>query len=287
MVSRILATMLCVLFAGLGCREFSASKAVGPRAREAQAQRVESTRILPIDSPIRIRLHETLRPTGRPLQLYCQTTQEYSYLGCTILANVRRHERLVTVEFTGVADPQGGATMPGPARVVIPLDVTGEGHYGLQFKVNGEVVPARVSISADSFEVTHGEGRWITFPLPVLHRVPPGTIWGQITWGLADRTAQAQAFLDSLVRIGAQSKRLPPGDYEYFRIDRTGTIMPWFSGAYFDRTFLYGYDGDWLMLGGLVKAFAGPVGIFVYDDLGRHWYGYRQPVQTVARYGTD
>ncbi len=243
-------------------------------ARDAEAQRVDSGDVLPIDSPIEIRLHETLTPNGRALELRCATKHIYPICGFELLTDVRYQRNLARIEFTEISVPRGGCTSPRPASTKVPLDPILAQTFGLQFKVNGEVVPVRLRINADSFAVAHGEGRWILFPQPVLHRVPPGTIWGQIEWGPTDQSARAGAALDSLLSIGARPKRLAPGDYEYFRIDAAGTIEPLPNGAYYARSFLFEYTGDREVLAGVVKAFAGPIGFYVYDDLGQHWYGY-------------
>lgn len=276
--------VFCVLIAGVcasGCRPLDSTRPEAPGVREAEAQQVGMGDVVAIDSPIEIRLHENLTPNGRPLELRCATKRFYSIGGYTLLTDVRYERNLVKIEFTGIRVPEGGTTFPRPASTIVPLDPVLGHTFGFQFRVNGEVVPVRLRVTADSFAVSHGEGRWIVFPQTVLHRVPPGTIWGQIDWGPSDQSARAEAALDSLLSIGARPKRLIPGDYGYFRISGTGAIEPLPNGSYFARSFLFEYAGNRDVLAGVVRAFAGPVGFYVYDDLGQHWYGYRRSGQTI------
>ena len=221
-------------------------------------------------------LKETLTPNGRPLELVCTTGRTYGG-GYTIENSVRYQEGLVKIEFTGIREPVSGGYNLAPAVARIRLD-SARAHYGLHFKVNGEVVPAQLHVNVDSFVVNHGEGRWIKFPVTVFHRVPPGTIWGYMYWGPSDESAHVQAALDALAGIGAKPKVLAPGDYGYFQIDRNGTMVGQ-PVAYFSKTFLYGYTGDEQALADVVSTYAGPIGFDLANDLGHWWFGYQWPQQ--------
>src|SRR5207247_5945242 len=101
-----------------------------------------------------------------------------------------------------------------------------------------------------------GEGRGPKFPRPVLHRLPPGTIWGVIGWGPSDQSRRAQAFLDSLQVLGARALLLAPGDYDFFQVGPDGTVLtPETTGYYFARAFALPYDGDHAALSAVLSPF--------------------------------
>ena len=223
----------------------------------------------PIDSRLVLRLHEAFAPDGRTLQLLCQTERIYPTAGYLILDQSAAAGSGFAIEFTGIVAPAIGATMLAPARAQVSLDRPGGGIHALWLSVNRVTATARLTVTPDSFAVERGEGDWTTFPAPVLHRVPPGSIWGWVGWGPDDRSARAEAFLHALALAGARPAQLASGDYEYFQVGPDGRVtMPGSGGTYASRAFVYRFADDPAVLARVVRDFADGMWIAVYDDRG-------------------
>jgi hypothetical protein len=188
--------------------------------------------------------------------------------GYWIVTRTEAHDRLVDLSFDGISEPAFGPAFPSSARGQVLLGALRGGTYPIHLRINGDLVPARLVVHPDSFEVLHGDGPWTRFPTPVLHRVPPGIIWGLISWGPADQSARVQAFLDGLASIGAREVRLAPGDYDYFHIGGDGQIV---TRQAREAEFLFSFSGDSTALSRVMRWYAGPVSIRIHDSIGRAW----------------
>jgi len=229
----------------------------------------------PIDSGVVLRLHEKLAATGRSLELLGRTERTYGCSNFSILYELQLAGDAISVRFTGIHMPDICLTAIGPATCTVQLGPTAMGSRLLLLGTTGGSVVTRLVVNADSIEVKGARSVGITVPAPVLHRVPPGTIWGWIGWGPDDQSARAQAFLDSLALVGAQPTRPLPGDYEYFQVDALGQIgLPGSYGFYFLRPFLFHYAGDPALLADVLKAFGDPLWIALYDDRGGTLYSW-------------
>jgi len=186
-----------------------------------------------------------------------------------------RYGSTIFVTFTGVTAPNVCLTATGPATTSIPLGRLRDGTYRLGLSANGTTASGVLQIDRDSVVVRGGEGRWTKFPRPVLHRLPPGTIWGVIGWGPSDQSRRAQAFLDSLQVLGARALLLAPGDYDFFQVGPDGTVLtPETTGYYFARAFALRYDGDHAAPAGVVRAFGDSLWISMYGVRGESWLSW-------------
>ena len=229
----------------------------------------------PIDSAVVLRLHEKLSASGRSLELLGRTEKIYGCSNFTILYQQQSTGDAVSVRFVGIHMPDVCLTSLGPATCTVPLGPTTIGSRLLMLGTTRGDVVTRLVVNADSIEVKGARGAGIALPAPVLHRVPPGTIWGWIGWGPEDRSARAQAFLDSLTLVGARPTRLLPGDYEYFQVDALGHVgLQGNYGFYFLKPYLFHFTGDTAALSGVVKAFGDPLWIALYDDHGGTLYSW-------------
>jgi hypothetical protein len=232
----------------------------------------------PVDSPLVLTLQENLSPSGRSLEIHAATTREYPCLGYSLQYHLERQRGSVAITFAGVSVPQTCATALGPARAVIPLGATAEGVYPLVLTTNDVTLTASLVVTRDSIEVRDGGGRWISFPRPVLHRVPPGTIWGLAGWARPTQERRFTAYLDSLRHLGAHPERLLPGDYGTFTIGWNGEIVTRDGhGYYFAREYLLHYTGDRAPLPGIVRTFGDSLDVTLRDDLGRQWLSWVAP----------
>jgi hypothetical protein len=233
------------------------------------------TPLAPIGSRIVLRLHENLAATGRSLELLGKTEKIYGCLNFSIFYDLRLAGDAISVRFDGISMPDICATALGPARCSVPLGPTVTGARRLVLATRDGSAVTRLVVDADSIEVQGAPGAGIVIPARVLHRVPPGTIWGWIGWGPSDQSARAQAYIDSLALVGAQPARLLPGDYEYFQVDAQGRVtLPGLLGFYFMRPYAAHYDGDPARLPGVVKAFGDSLWISLYDDRGGTLYSW-------------
>jgi len=229
----------------------------------------------PTGSRIQFQLQESLDPGGHELVLVGATEQIYPCSNFPILFEMTRLGSHIAISILGV--DQGGvcATSLGPARCQIYLGILPAGSYDLSFTVDGQTTHAQLLVTDQAFTIVRGESQKVTFPKPMLRRIPPGTIWGLVGWFDPAQDARAQAFLDALQGIGARPQVFEPGNYGHFQVGALGTIEePEGHGFAYARAYLFRYDGSRNALQETVSAYADPTWVSLYDDLGNSYYSW-------------
>jgi hypothetical protein len=235
-------------------------------------------KVVPLNSPILIHIHENLLAKGRTLQLQCVTESIYPCSNYGIAMTTLLFGPSWSIDFTGVSKPELCDDSLGPARATISLGSSREGERPISLVANGSRTVGVLVIGQDSIVVRGGDGPWIKVPRPVLHRVPPGTIWGLVGWGPSDQSGRAQAFIDSLQSIGAQSVLWTPGDYDFFKVGADGTLQrPDNDGYYHARAFALRLDTNRSAVPEVMRAYADSLSISVYGDRGESWSSWSLP----------
>jgi hypothetical protein len=231
----------------------------------------------PSGSRIRFRLQETLAPAGRSVSLIGATEQIY---GCANVALATRAHRVgssIEISVLGIVEPEVCLTSTGPAMCTIPLGTLPSGTYSVSITAGGQTTVARLEVTDQAFTVLGGESRSITFPLHVLHRVPPGTIWGIVGYSDPSQEAQVLAYVDALRSLGAKDQVFAPGDYGEFQVGALGVVeTPQDGGFYYSRAYLFRYAGDPNALAPTVRAIDEPIYASLYDDRGDFFYSWGQ-----------
>jgi len=230
---------------------------------------------VPLGSPVQFGVHEDLTAAGRSIRLDGATEQIYGCVNYRLLVRELHLPRASRLEIDGVSVPSICLTALGPAKASIPLGDLPAGIHSLRIAARGTEVEGTLVTSPDSIVIVGGEGPWTKFPTRVLHRVPPGTIWGMIGWGPEDRSSEAQAFLTALEASGAQPLVLAPGEYDYFSVAADGTVLaPPNRGYYFSRAFAYRMPGDRGAVPGLIVASDEHMWVSTFGDRGESWLSW-------------
>ncbi len=196
-----------------------------------------------IDSKILINLREELLPQGRNLILDCSTEKIYPCCNYTIQNSIVKGQNFIKIEFTGISIPEICATALGPAYCPVYLGQLADGNYSLSLEVNGQLIPAQLTVSNKAYGIYCQQNSRFEFKKSDLLRVPDSLIWGSIEYIHDSLSTAANSFLDSLRIYGAQTVQLEPGDYGYFKVDAQGSLtLPGSSGRPFTKVFAYKFD---------------------------------------------
>lgn len=233
----------------------------------------------PIDSKVRISLWENLSTFQRALSFRCSTEKIYGCMNYSILYKLTKYGYAINIMFTEIYAPDICLTALGPATANVDLGSLADGAYNLSIIVNDQMFQTQFQVTTDAYRLTNSDGGLITFPRPVLMRVPDHTIWGSVGYHTVSSMHRAESFCDSLISRGAQPRQYIPGDYGYFEIDSTGAIKPLTNhGYYFIHPYVYYFPYDTLLVRNLVKEFGKTVGdslsISLYGSHGEEFYSW-------------
>jgi len=244
---RLLASMLLAAISTISCHDAPTRPVQDPGE--------------PIDSKILVTLSERLN--GRSLLMRCRTERVYGCINYQIEFSTARWGSTVMVNFRDITIGGICFTAIGPATCTIDLGSLSPGTYPLVFGVRTGTTKANLIVTNDAYTIVPIQAGGVSFPSPVLRRIPDGTIWGLMGSlvppyypGFAEFDTLANAFLDSLAAHGAEPAALAPGNYGAFQIDSTGTLQwPGITGYYFSQTYVRHYSGTSGPLHDLVDYF--------------------------------
>lgn len=177
----------------------------------------DNTENTAIDSRINIKLSEELSQDKRDLYLYCRTERIYGCINYGIDYYVIKAANSIKIKFSSIVISDICLTALGPASCRIKLGELSEGTYNLNLEVNGKTELAILTVTNDSYKITHTPGFDFKFDNAELKRVPEYLIWGS-TGYINDSLANVvNTFLDSLQILGASPINLSAGDYFFLR----------------------------------------------------------------------
>lgn len=229
----------------------------------------------PVDSTLILRMREELSPGARRLFLEVRTRTIYPCFNYRIDHLAGIEGRTIWIQFTGVSIGPICLTALGPARATIPLGTLAEVSYDLVLTVRRQARVSELLVAAEAFTVRPARTAWTEFEDPVLRRVPPGTIWGAVCYDAARKEPLVERYLDELRALGARSEPFVPGDYGHFRVDASGNIEPPDShGCYFNRPYLFRFDGDTSTFPDIVRGYADSAYVSLYNDRGESWLSW-------------
>lgn len=231
-----------------------------------------------IDSKINIRMVERFEQSPRTFQLYCATEKAYPCGNFPIIAQVRQSANQIDIAFKGVPNNIGIClTSVEPATTTIDLGALNEGTYTLNLHNGGVTQTGTLVVEAGSYTAVFDESEAFAFADKQLNRIPEQTIWGLIGYAQAETAAQADAFLDALIGVGAEKRSYTPGDYREFWIDANGEITDYpgaLWGYYFDRPFVFHYSDDLAEIDRLVRQYKDVMSIRVHTDKGERFLSW-------------
>lgn len=233
----------------------------------------------PINSDIEIRMIEILNETGRTLELYCSTTEEYPCINFLIDRSFSVKSGNISIRFKNVIDPGICATAIGPATTTIDLGSLKPGVYNLTIDVVDKRSSGNLIVTPDQYIIDIGKKKQLVLNGPVLNRVPDNTFWGTVGYHQTSTEPVVNQFISSLLGLGAATGAYLPGDYGYFSIDEWGEIeAPQNHGYYFIRPFIFTYEGASDNLENLLRTYrqnhGNDVSIMLYTSQGeifRSW----------------
>jgi hypothetical protein len=179
-----------------------------------------------IDSRINIKLSEELLQDKRDLYLYCHTERIYGCINYGIDYYVYKGANSFKIKFNSVVISDICLTALGPASCRIELGELSEGTYNSNLEVNGKAELAILTVTNDSYKITHTPGFDFKFDNAEIKRVPDNLIWGSIGYINDSLANVVNTFLDSLQILGAAPVNLSAGDYGFFKIDSFSNIIP-------------------------------------------------------------
>ena len=130
---------------------------------------------------------------------------------------------------------------------VLPINLgeLSEGTYNLNLEVNEKVELAILTVTNDSYKITHIPGFDFKFDNAELKRVPEYLIWGSAGYINDSLTNVVDTFLDSLQILGAAPVNLSAGDYGFFKIDSSGNMVPpEYHGYPYIKMYLFDYQNN-------------------------------------------
>ncbi len=224
----------------------------------------------PIDSVILAEVHETFAPEGRGLRLDLRTEREYACFNFRIDASPRAAGAAGwSVDIDGVQSPKVCLTATGPARARFTLGAATAGDRVLRFDLQGMAMVTHLVLDDATLRLEgDGPATPVRFPLPLLRRVPPQSIWGFVSWQEPADEAEALRFFAALEAAGVEPLALEPGDYDVFLVDDAGVVQWPGNGFNHARAFAYRFAPGAPSLADVVAGFRDVLQIGVYDDRG-------------------
>lgn len=232
-----------------------------------------------IDSRINIKQSEELSVDKRDLYLYCSTERIYGCINYGIDYYVIKGANSFKIKFNSVVISDICLTALGPASCRIKLGELIEGTYNLNIEVNGKAELAILTVTNNSYKITHTPGFDFKFERTDLKRVPDNLIWGSIGYINDSLTNVVNAFIDSLKILGAVPVNLSAGDYGFFKIDSSGNMVPpEYHGYPFIKMYLFDYQNDLEDLKALItrtqQQYVNQIYISCYTWQGDVFYGW-------------
>ncbi|HLX11396.1 MAG TPA: hypothetical protein VKS81_01160, partial [Bacteroidota bacterium] len=159
--------------------------------------------------------------------------------------------------------------MPSPATADISLGDLASGNYTIQTRVNGQSRQLELEVTDSAYTLFNANGLWTAIGDSVIRRVQFGTVWAIVGYNNPQLLNVAQSFLNALDSIGALPHVYPAGDYSYFSVTSSGTVVLPPTNTNFYSTTIRQYPGDPLTLYVLVRNYANSyypgLNIMLYD----------------------
>ncbi|MEQ1834295.1 MAG: hypothetical protein ABL977_14700 [Candidatus Eisenbacteria bacterium] len=176
----------------------------------------------PLDSQVLIGLTEVL--PEHSLVLYCRTAREYPCVNYTLAAQAQTNRGGYSLQFDHVVAPAVCATAIGPARAELELGTLGDGEHTLAMRARGSRLAGTLHVSAGAYAVD-APGDAVSFPEPILRRLPANTLWGYFGYATPERRADADAVLAELRGLGATPATLAAGHYSVRLREHPGATL--------------------------------------------------------------
>ena len=253
-----------------------------PKITQTNSQeKTDGTKILSINSEIKIDMIESLDSSKRVLKLICLTSQCYSCCNYYINNTCNISTENIDINFNNILVPTICLTQPGPAKATIRVGTLSVGTYNLGIKVGNNKISGKLIVTADAYKIMLDKSNDVKVISSILLRVPQNTIWGGIGYHIKQSDSLAQSFIDSLKYYGAIFQKLQVGNYGHFVIDSTGQIIDKNHGYYFHKPFILKYPNSISILKGLVNNYGAKynsiLNIMLYSSQGDIYRSWSRP----------
>jgi len=213
-----------------------------------------------IDSKIDLSMSEHLDSIQHTLTFRAQTERIYGCSNYALSGSESVSGKTISVTFNNVTDPAVCATALGPAATNFDLGALAPGLYTFPIIVNGEISSSTLTITDSTYSILSGGGRWVGFTKTFLMKVPVGAVWGSASYNAPTAGTFYRTFTDSLNAFGAIPHQYSAGDYGYFQIDSSGTLILPSGTSNFHATFILQYNGDTQKVKAVLKQIGQSVG---------------------------
>lgn len=220
----------------------------------------------PVDSRIRVHVVEDRFEDPGDVRVVLVTERVYGGTPTYLVHRLQKLRDGVAIRLSGVTSV-GPLDETGPASATISLGRLATGTHRLRLVSAKDSADARVVVSSGKIELSCPRNPRFTIERAVLRRIPDNLVWGEIEHFGRQESAVTGRFLEDLRKAGATPTPLPPGDYEYFRVDPRGDLIP---GSPTSTAFALSCLGDFQTIERIVHAYAGTISIRCWTAQGKY-----------------
>ncbi len=236
------------------------------------------TEYFPLSS-VTMKFAEELPAGTGDLHFYFVTDNEYECMNFPIRYELQSDDLGVNVYLKDVEEISTCLTPGGAAYADINIGNFLAGSYPLTIKVGDVENIGMLTVTESQCIITIDNPQMLTLLHDTVQRVPEDLIWGLVGYNLSSSAGVANAYLDSIQKVGAQPVELVPGDYGYFEIDTAGKIVaPDNLGYKYIKTYVYNYNQAWETLEEIVNYYSvynpHTFIIYLYNSEGERYSSY-------------
>lgn len=189
-------------------------------------------------SNINIRQSENLDTLGNTFNLNYQTSREYACYNYEIENSIKWNNDSIDITIGQIFKPNICLFAFGPAQCDQNLGKIKEGEFNIIYNLYGRKINGLIKITATDINFYLPNNDFLKVTNSSIKRIPGETIWGNLGGNLVSQNSPVvNAFIDSLVILGATNVNYPDGDYGYFTISN-GKILP---TEEYEKTFIFEY----------------------------------------------
>lgn len=210
-----------------------------------------------IESDIKVRMAEILfEKTPQTFLLFFSTEKIYPCSNYQIVHSFEQDSNKIIIKLSEIAVPYFCLTAPRAANTIIDLGAIVSGEYQLEIHIGEDKNVGQLIVTPDYYKMHFEEPKQLQIEYSSINRVPPNTIWGELTYYTDSTEALAQSFIDSLELLGATKQYYNQGNYLYFQIDSLGQISTQQADDnYFKFQYIYNYTRNTSKIDSLVRNY--------------------------------
>ena len=212
-----------------------------------------------LGTDVQFSMAEYFEPGHRTLSFKFLTQKDFPCINYRIKSDYRMEGETLVISLSEVQGADVCLEAIAPATSFLDVGELAIGEYSVVIEV-GEALTntGTLTVSAESFDLVMNQEQGLFIETPRLLRIPSGMVWGTVYASEPNVVGGAtQDVLNRLQGLGATAPLLPEGDYGYFSVDASSTVIN--SSVSADRTesmFLLDYEGKSADLVRLIEEIA-------------------------------